>query len=287
MELAVPGFKSINPVQVPSWTAASDILSFCREHLLYFQLQSKHNTFFSSRTQTNIFLRNIQQSKYTDVITTLQSHVNAYICEDDDGYLPTNLCINGIATAIHMNAANCVRDVAPGLPCVSCAFDDTGYESWAPSDFFNNVASHCVRSRATCPRSIVWTRVGTTFVPHQVADLMIGMVLLVVAAVAMVTRLLVIGTVVTMVVTVAAHLLMILQSARTKTVVVFSRTFNVMHASGLGMLPLIVTCWLWCSFLTSMSGSPYLMRTSTRWSRPGCISIRINWAYPSAHHLKS
>jgi hypothetical protein len=36
MELAVPGFKSTNPVQVPSWTAASDILSFCREHLCYF-----------------------------------------------------------------------------------------------------------------------------------------------------------------------------------------------------------------------------------------------------------
>jgi hypothetical protein len=36
MELAVPGFKSTNPVQVPSWTAALDILSFCQEHLLYF-----------------------------------------------------------------------------------------------------------------------------------------------------------------------------------------------------------------------------------------------------------
>jgi hypothetical protein len=29
IELAVPGFKSTNPVQVPSWTTASDILSFC------------------------------------------------------------------------------------------------------------------------------------------------------------------------------------------------------------------------------------------------------------------
>jgi hypothetical protein len=36
MELAVPGFKSTNPVQVPTWTVDSDILSFCREHLLYF-----------------------------------------------------------------------------------------------------------------------------------------------------------------------------------------------------------------------------------------------------------
>jgi hypothetical protein len=99
---------------------------------------SKHNKFFSSRTQTNIFLRNIQQSEYANVVTTLQSHVNAYICEDDDGYLPMNLCINGIATSIHTNAVACVRDVAHGLPCVCRAYGDTGYGSWAPSDFFND-----------------------------------------------------------------------------------------------------------------------------------------------------
>jgi hypothetical protein len=67
--------------------------------------------FFSSRTQMNIFLRNIQQSEYADVATTLQSHVNAYLADDDEGYLPTNLCINGIATAIHTNALSRVRDV--------------------------------------------------------------------------------------------------------------------------------------------------------------------------------
>ena len=135
MELAVPGFKSTNPVQVPPWTAGSDILSFCREHLLYFRLQSKHNMFFSPRTQTNIFLRNIQQSEYADVVTTLQSHVNAYICEEDDGYLPTNLCINGIATSIHTNAASRVRDIAHGLPRVRRAFGDTGPDLWNPSAF--------------------------------------------------------------------------------------------------------------------------------------------------------
>jgi hypothetical protein len=102
----------------------------------------------------------------------------------------------------------------------------------------------------------MWTRVGTIFVPHQVADLMIGMVLLVVAAVAMVARRLVIGTVVTMVVTVAAHLLVISQSDWTETVVDFSQTFNVMRATRLGMLPLIVTCWLWCSFLTACQAVP-------------------------------
>jgi len=140
LELAVPGFKSTNPVQVPSWTRDSDILSFCREHLLYFRLQSKHNMFFSSRTQTNIFLRNIQLSEYADVVTTLQSHVNAYICEEDEGYLPTNLCINGIATSIHTNAATRVQGIAHGLPRVRRAFGDTSLsDSWASSDAFDSV----------------------------------------------------------------------------------------------------------------------------------------------------
>ena len=96
LELAVPGFKSMNPVQVPTWTPQTYVLSFCREHLLYFRLQSKHNMFFSARTQTNIFLWNIQLSEYADVVTTLQSQVNAYLAD---------LCINGIATAIYMNAS--------------------------------------------------------------------------------------------------------------------------------------------------------------------------------------
>jgi hypothetical protein len=111
LELAVPGFKSMNPVQVPTWTSQTDVLSFCRAHLLYFRLQAKHNMFFSARTQTNMFLRNIQPSEFADVVTTLQSQVNAYLSDDDDGFLPANLCINGIATAIYMNASARVRDV--------------------------------------------------------------------------------------------------------------------------------------------------------------------------------
>jgi hypothetical protein len=94
--------------------------------------------FFSSRTQTNIFLCNIQQSEYANVVTTLQSHVNAYICEDDDGYLPTNMCINGIATLIHTNAASRVRDIAHGLPRVRRAFGDTSSNFWNPSAFVDD-----------------------------------------------------------------------------------------------------------------------------------------------------
>jgi hypothetical protein len=122
LELTMPGFKSTNPVQVRIWSPTSDILSFCRKHLLYFRLQSKHNMFFNARTQTNIFLHNIQHSEYADVITTLQSHVNAYLCEKGDGYLPSNLCIDGIAMAIHLNASARVRNVGLGSPRVRRTF---------------------------------------------------------------------------------------------------------------------------------------------------------------------
>jgi hypothetical protein len=84
--------------------------------------------FFSARTQTNMFLWNIQPSEYADVVTTLQSQVNAYLADDDDGYLPANLCINGIATAIYMNASACVRDVglaSPRLRRVAGDWDST------------------------------------------------------------------------------------------------------------------------------------------------------------------
>jgi hypothetical protein len=83
-------------------------------------------------------------------------------------------------------------------------------------------SSHCVRCRATLPRSIVWTRVRITFVPHQVVCFTIGLAQLVAAAVTIVVRLLVIGTVEKVVVTVAAHLLVIAPSALTTAIVDFS-----------------------------------------------------------------
>jgi hypothetical protein len=39
---------------------------------------------------------------------------------------------------IHKNAVAHVHDVAHGLLCVCRAFSNTGYGSWAPSDFFND-----------------------------------------------------------------------------------------------------------------------------------------------------
>jgi hypothetical protein len=89
----------------------------------------------------NIFLCNIQQSEYADVVTSLQSHINAYLADDDQGYLPENLCINGIATAIHRNALAWVWDVKKATPWVRGLVGD--WDSESLSSFGDDELSLC------------------------------------------------------------------------------------------------------------------------------------------------
>ena len=79
--------------------------------MLYFRLQAKKNMFFSSRDRTTIFLRAVTPSEYADVVTNLQTSVDAYCHPDNDGILPDHLRLDGIATLIHNNAKHCVRDL--------------------------------------------------------------------------------------------------------------------------------------------------------------------------------
>jgi hypothetical protein len=111
LELFVPGFEPTIPIAQPIWLADSTILDFCQGHLLYFRLQTKKNMFFSSRDRTTIFLRAIVPSEYADVVTTLQTSVDAYRHPDNNGILPDHLRIDGIASLIHNNAKHRVRDI--------------------------------------------------------------------------------------------------------------------------------------------------------------------------------
>jgi hypothetical protein len=79
--------------------------------MLYFRLQAKKNMFFSSRDRTTIFLRAVTPSEYADVVTNLQTSINAYRHPDNDGILPDHLRLDGIATLIHNNAKHRVRDL--------------------------------------------------------------------------------------------------------------------------------------------------------------------------------
>jgi hypothetical protein len=67
------------------------LFHFAQSFLLYFCLQAKLNFHYDNRTRSGTFLRAIQFSEFANMVTTLQSHVNSY-CEDyEDGYLPPHL----------------------------------------------------------------------------------------------------------------------------------------------------------------------------------------------------
>ena len=112
LELAVPGFNPTVPIQIPSWADANDIFHFAQAYLLYFRLQAKLNFHYDDRTRSGIFLRAIQFTEFADTVTTLQSHVNSFREEFEDGYLPPHLRLHGLATSIHQNSQARLRDIA-------------------------------------------------------------------------------------------------------------------------------------------------------------------------------
>ena len=91
MELTVPGFDPVVPIQIPAWSNADDICSFAQSYLLYFRLQSKQNFHYDNRTCSSIFLCAVQFSDFADTVTTLQSHVNSFREQYDNDYLAPHL----------------------------------------------------------------------------------------------------------------------------------------------------------------------------------------------------
>ncbi len=126
LALYVPGFNPTIPIAQPVWTRNSSILDFSQSHLLYFHLQAKKNTYFTPRDRTNIFLCAIAPSEYADIVTTLQTTVDAYCHPEDDRDLPENLHVICIAMMIHQNSKHRVRDV--GIPCIHHTHGSTA--SW-------------------------------------------------------------------------------------------------------------------------------------------------------------
>jgi hypothetical protein len=61
--------------------------------------------------RSSAFLRAIQFSEFVDMVTTLQSHVNSYHDDYEDGYLPPHLGLHGLASSIHQNAQAHLRDI--------------------------------------------------------------------------------------------------------------------------------------------------------------------------------
>jgi hypothetical protein len=103
LELTVLGFDPANSISVPVWSGVEDIFSFAQDFLLYFRLQEKLNFHFDDRHRSNIFLRAVQTSEFADTATVLQTQINSFQFEYDDGFLPPHLRLHGLATSIHQN----------------------------------------------------------------------------------------------------------------------------------------------------------------------------------------
>ena len=81
-----------------------DIFQFAQGYLLFFRLQAKLNFHYDNRTRSGLFLRTVQYSQFADTVTLLQSHIDSYRQEFEDGYLPPNLRLCGLTNRIHQNA---------------------------------------------------------------------------------------------------------------------------------------------------------------------------------------
>jgi hypothetical protein len=112
LELTVPGFDPANPIMFPVW-CDEDIFGFAHAFLLYFCLQTKKGVYYDDRTRSTTFLQSIEESAYIDTITTLLTCINNYYSPDDDGYLPSNLCVMGLAHQLNKTAKTRVKLALP------------------------------------------------------------------------------------------------------------------------------------------------------------------------------
>jgi hypothetical protein len=110
--LTVPGFDLANSILVPVWSGVDDIFLFAQEFLLYFCLQEKLNFHFNDCRRSNIFLWAIQSSEFADTATVLQTQINLFRFEYDDGFLPPHLHLHGLATSIHQNTQAYLTGIA-------------------------------------------------------------------------------------------------------------------------------------------------------------------------------
>ena len=112
MALSVPGFDPTLQVKIPEWND-DDIFDFGLSFLHYFRLQAKKGVVQDDCTHSISFLNAISEPTYADAITTLMTCITNYVSDMDDGYLPMNLCIMGLATQLHSNARTRTHAVIP------------------------------------------------------------------------------------------------------------------------------------------------------------------------------
>ena len=116
LALSVPGFDPSIQVSIPVWRD-DDIFDFALSFLLYFRLQAKKGVVQDDRTHSLTFLNALGEPAYADSVTTLLTCITNYPSESewDDGYLPTHLCVMGLANQIHTHARSRALAVVPKI----------------------------------------------------------------------------------------------------------------------------------------------------------------------------
>ncbi len=127
LSLLVPGFDPKIQVNMPTWFDG-DIFEFVHSFTLYYRLQAKKGMVSDDKTQSATFLNAIQEPLYADVVTTLTTCIKNYFHGVDDGYLPANLCVMGLALQLHKHAQSCAQTVIPWVHRTIGWHDDTGLD---------------------------------------------------------------------------------------------------------------------------------------------------------------
>ncbi len=78
------------------------------------------------KRQSATFLNTVQEPLYADVITTLTMCIENYTNGDDNGYLPANLCVMGLALQIYKHAQTRAQTVIPRVRRTIGWHKDTG-----------------------------------------------------------------------------------------------------------------------------------------------------------------
>jgi hypothetical protein len=110
--LTVPGFNPAKPVRIPIWQD-NNIFEFTLSFSLYYHLKAKRGILHDNRMRSVTFLNAIQDPGYTDIVSTLMSHIHNYYAKDNNGYLSINLCLMGLATQLHTSAQMRASTVVP------------------------------------------------------------------------------------------------------------------------------------------------------------------------------
>ena len=124
LSLSVPGIDPTIQVNMPTWLDG-DIFEFAHSFALYYRLQSKRGVLSDDKTQSATFLHALHDPMFADVVTTLTTCIENYNSGVDDGYLPTNLCIMGLALQVYKHANARAQTVLPRARRTIGWHDDT------------------------------------------------------------------------------------------------------------------------------------------------------------------